>query len=558
VVLRLVVRIEDRTARHLLAEGDNRVGSGADNAIPIAHPTVSKRHAVIRVAGGAIALEDLGSRNGTRVGEQPIAGPCALSVGETLHFGSVAATLEDVPRDDVEPAVRLSAGPRVEPERDRPPGSTAGQGSLRAFTLDALPALLRQLADQAGPARMAQAAGAALFEALPCASVELVSAERGGVLFTARREELSERFSLAESANDRVKVRVAFVHESFAKAFAPLLETAALLVSLADRRGPQPRSSPPASPPLPEPASLAPRVRAIYADAARVAAGDVSVLILGESGTGKELLARYLHAASARAARPFVALNCAALPGDLLEAELFGIEQAVATGVDARPGKFELADGGTLFLDEIGDMARETQAKILRVLQEGEVYRLGARSPRSARVRVVAATNRELAALREEALRRDLYHRIADWTVELPPLRERCVDIPNLAAHFLAREAQRRGLRAEGISRRALELLVEYPWPGNVRELEREMARATLFLEEGQLLESAHLRLPARPATGPRSLEGTLAEVERREILAALQEHGADVAAAASSLGLGRSTLYRRMRALGLEPGRSA
>jgi two-component system response regulator AtoC len=299
-----------------------------------------------------------------------------------------------------------------------------------------------------------------------------------------------------------------------------------------------------------------PAVRKVYADAVRVARGDVGALISGESGTGKEVLARYLHAASPRAGRAFVALNCAALPRDLLEAELFGIERGVATGVEARPGKFELAHEGTLFLDEIGDMSLETQAKLLRVLQERTVHRLGGVAPRPADTRVVAATNRDMKGLlAEHAFREDLYFRIATWTAELPPLRERRPDIPGLAAHFLSREASRLGVKVAGISRAALDRLVAHEWPGNVRQLENEMARAVLFLADGELLDTGRLSpeiRSANPLSRGGRLEDTLAHVEREEIRKALEAEDGDVGKAAERLGLGRSTLYRRMKQLGL------
>jgi transcriptional regulator with PAS, ATPase and Fis domain len=259
------------------------------------------------------------------------------------------------------------------------------------------------------------------------------------------------------------------------------------------------------------------------------------------------VLARLLPAGSTRRDAAYAALNSAALPRDLLEAELFGIEEKVATGVAARPGKFELADGGTLFLDEIGDMAPETQARILRVLQEGEVHRLGGLRPRPARVRVVAATNRDVRGmLAEGSFRGDLYHRIADWTVTLPPLRQRRADIANLAAWFLGEEASRLGLAIGGISRAALAMLERYSWPGNIRQLQREMGRVALFLEPGQLVESSHLDAEIRASNEPSgggTLRERLIEVERREIRAALAACGGDISAAARQLGLGRSTL---------------
>ncbi|MCB1056284.1 MAG: sigma 54-interacting transcriptional regulator, partial [Acidobacteria bacterium] len=252
-----------------------------------------------------------------------------------------------------------------------------------------------------------------------------------------------------------------------------------------------------------------------------------------------------------------VALNCAALPDDLLEAELFGVERGVATGVEARAGKLEQAHGGTLFLDEIGDMAPATQAKILRALQEGEVYRLGGREPRPARVRVISATHRDLEAMLAAGdFRADLYHRIAGWEVTLPPLRRRRADIGNLAAFFLEREAAALGVRPAGISRAAVVALEAFPWAGNIRQLQTEIARAVLFLGDGDLLDTALLS-PAvrasRPGEGSTTgLKATLEAVERDEIELALRAARGSVLQAAERLGLPQSTLYRRIKALGL------
>jgi transcriptional regulator with PAS, ATPase and Fis domain len=287
-----------------------------------------------------------------------------------------------------------------------------------------------------------------------------------------------------------------------------------------------------------------------------VARGDVGVLVTGESGTGKEVLARYLHAASRRSEGPFIALNCAALPRDLLETELFGIERGVATGVEARPGRFELAHGGTLFLDEIGDMALETQAKILRVLQEGSVHRIGGSTVKKADVRIVAATNRDMRGLLEtRQFREDLYYRVATWRVELPPLRRRRADIPNLAVFFLSRAAARHGVHVRGISQSALDRLVADDWPGNIRQLENEMARAVLFLADGDLLDTGRLQFEPGAAGGgapPTRLSDILEQAERSAIAAALESCSGDVEKAADRLGTARSTLYRRIKALGL------
>jgi two-component system response regulator HydG len=349
----------------------------------------------------------------------------------------------------------------------------------------------------------------------------------------------------------------------------PLAEIVTRLVALEyprdDAGNSQLATDPTAPVPLPEPTTVDPTLRRIYEEARRVARGDVGILISGESGTGKELLAKFIHASSRRADSRLVALNCAALPQDLLEAELFGIERGVATGVEARTGRFEQAHGGTLFLDEIGDMAPATQAKILRVLQEGEVYRLGSNSPRPAHVRVIAATNRDLVKMVEQgSFRLDLYHRVADCRFTLPPLRERLADLPNLAAHFLVRSAQEQNVQVRGVSKAALEALMRFSWPGNVRQLEREMARAALFLESGELLQTRHLhdelaQGSARGSTASpggstaRSLKDRLESYERGVVTETLLRHDGNVRSAAEELGIGRTTLYRRIQELEIE-----
>ena len=559
--LRLIVQSEDRPQRFPLAEGSNRLGSSTSCDVRIAHPSVSRRHAVIHVRGHRAEIEDQGSRNGTRIDGKKILSRQPLAIGEPVVFGAVSTVLEEVSEKDLEPAVSFTPPPAdsVGPTDDSTT-ATAAIGATRVFALKVLPDLLTRLANRSGPVTMSQAVGAALFETLPCLAVEILSLPGQGVLFSARNEEVEGPWPHeATATNDRVSVRATLVHPNHVRSYAPLIETGALLIELADAAEPSGRLRPIRVKPLalPEPPTVVPEVRQIYADAGRVARGNVSVLIRGASGTGKEVLARYLHASSLRAEGAFVALNCAALPRDLLESELFGIERGVATGVESRPGKFEMAAGGTLFLDEIGDMALETQARILRVLQEGEVYRLGGQEPRSADVRVVAASHRDLEAMQQEgSFRSDLYHRIADWTVRIPRLRERRADVPNLAAHFLAREVQRRGLAVAGISRGAMELLEAYEWPGNIRQLEREMARAALFLESGELLESSHLQKVIRQTAAPAaSLKERLERVERREIRQALARHEGSVSAAAKELQIGLSTLYRRMRDLGVEAG---
>ncbi|HWN43782.1 MAG TPA: sigma-54 dependent transcriptional regulator, partial [Thermoanaerobaculia bacterium] len=312
--------------------------------------------------------------------------------------------------------------------------------------------------------------------------------------------------------------------------------------------------------PVPPPPGLGAEMSRIYRSAGKVARGDVPILILGESGSGKEVLARWVHARSRRASGPFLALNCAALPRELLEAELFGIERGVATGVEARPGLLERASGGTLFLDEIGDMAPETQAKVLRVLEGTSVYRVGGRAPVQVDVRFVAATNRGLESLVEEGgFRRDLFHRLAAFQVTLPPLRTRREEIPSLAARFFHRELERNGLSSPGISRAALGALVGYSWPGNVRELQNEIAKAALLLEPGEPLDLQHLSDRVRgpvPAPGTRppllTLEEAVHQAEREAFSVALSAAGGDAGCAMELLGVSRTTWYRKIKELGL------
>ena len=530
------------------------IGSALECDLRLSHPTVSRRHAELSLAEGEVWVHDLDSSNGTFLDSRRVE-HASVPPGCPIAFGSVALVLEAVPDLEVEPAVTFDL-PAALPA---PPAATTARARvLDEFAFDHLPALVRKVVEGADATAVAQAGGAGLFTALPCLEVSITT-EGGGVLFEARRDSAADGPGApAVARSGLLRVSAVFAHANSAAMFAPLVRAVADLAHLAGDREPlRAPEAEPLSPRLPEPPSIVPEVQRLYAEAARVARGDVGVLICGESGTGKEVLARFIHAGSRQARGPFVALNCAALPRDLLETELFGIERGVATGVEARAGKFELAHGGTLFLDEIGDMALETQARILRVLQEGEVCRIGGAAPRKAAVRVVAATNRDVDVLRSEGrFREDLYYRIATWVAEVPPLRRRREDIPNLAAHFLMRAAASRELRVQGISRAAMDALAACEWPGNVRQLEKEMGRAVLFLSDGDLLDTGRLG-PAVGRSSPSaagSLDALLERVERQAIAKALQTAGGDVERAAEALGLSRSTLYRRMKQLAIAP----
>lgn len=289
-----------------------------------------------------------------------------------------------------------------------------------------------------------------------------------------------------------------------------------------------------------------PAMRHVLELVRRVAAADVSVLVRGESGTGKERVARLIHALSARRRGPFLPLNCAAVPETLLEAELFGIEAGVATGVTARVGKFELADGGTLFLDEVGDLSPVLQAKLLRVVQEREVERVGGRGAVKVDVRLITATNRNLQAMMEAGeFRRDLYYRLRVVELLLPPLRHRREDIPLLAHHFLRLHGTRLGRPRVTLTRGALEVLLRHDYPGNVRELENVL-EAAVAMCPSERVEVADVRLALGTGELHDSRTGdTLDEVARAHVQRVLHVQHGNRAAAARALGIDRSTLYR-------------
>jgi DNA-binding NtrC family response regulator len=307
-----------------------------------------------------------------------------------------------------------------------------------------------------------------------------------------------------------------------------------------------------------------PAMRETIAAIRRVAAGDTTVLITGETGTGKELAARAVHDLSPRRNAPFVAVNCAALAEGVLESELFGHVRGAFTGaIKDRVGVFEAANGGTIFLDEIGEMSVNLQQRLLRVLQEREVTRVGSSRPQKVDVRTVAATNRDLSELvKEGKFREDLYYRLAVFPITLPPLRERRSDIPLLVEHALSVLRSRRGEGGERLvcSPLAMRLLRNYDWPGNVRQLFGVVERAAVEAEFGRI-EAQHLPVELRPAPrGGLELKEQRyrgaggADEERAAIMSVLEQTGGALAQSAELLGMGRTTLWRKIKQLGLMP----
>jgi DNA-binding NtrC family response regulator len=294
----------------------------------------------------------------------------------------------------------------------------------------------------------------------------------------------------------------------------------------------------------------------------RVAASESRVCILGETGTGKELVARTVHEKSARRNGPFVTLNCAAVPAELMESELFGHEKGAFTGAAARHvGKFEQAHRGTLFLDEIGDMPLAMQAKLLRVLEEGEIERVGGDRPIRVDVRVVVATHRNLEEqVRQGSFRQDLFHRVYVFPVALPPLRDRLEDIPVLVEHFARQVAEQNGWKTREFALEAIEELKRYSWPGNVRELRNVVERVLLLAPDGTVDDAVVRRaLPQASAGAPTAAlaSGTLAErveaFERETLLEELKRHHHHMTNTAKALGLERSHLYKKCQQLGID-----
>lgn len=301
------------------------------------------------------------------------------------------------------------------------------------------------------------------------------------------------------------------------------------------------------------------RVQEIFELLPDIAESGATVLIQGESGTGKELLARAVHNLSPRRTRPLVTVNCGALPDTLFESELFGHKAGAFTDAKKdKPGRFALADGGSIFLDEIGDVSLAVQPKLLRVLQDGTYEPLGSTEPEQADVRVIAATNKDLAQMVEAGtFRRDLFYRINVVALELPPLRERIEDVPLLVDHFIERFSLLRGKEITGISPDALEVLMRHDYPGNVRELENIIEHAFVMCRSGTI-RKRHLPQRLVPedteAAAPRSFE----ELEASFLRGALERHGWNRAATARDLGIHKTTLWRKMKRLGIAPPPSA
>jgi DNA-binding NtrC family response regulator len=517
--------------------GEVVVGRGSDADVRVEEPRASRRHARLRL-GDEILVEDLGSANGTRVRGRKLepGKPVAVAAGEAIAIGALVlmVQLNRPPSARRAPLSHAELEGRIDWECARGEGTGVGFSVARVAT----------------GARGAAEAAAADLRAVDvvgrCGPGELGLLLPGLVGPPALKA--ARAFAAAASAGpSEVRVGVATYPQDGRNA-------AALLARAGERAEVSPSDAPAPVTCVEE------SMQRLYALASRAAAGTIGVVILGETGVGKDVLARWIHDASPRAARPFVAVNCAALSESLLESELFGHERGAFTGAaQPKEGLLETAPGGTVFLDEVGELPPATQAKLLRVVETREVLRVGGVRARKVDVRFVAATNRDLEAdVARGAFRRDLYFRLNGMTLSIPPLRERPRDLPLLAAAFvkaLARGAGRR--RAPTLSEGALAALGAHAWPGNVRELRNVLERALLLCDDDAITE-AHLPTESFATASEPPPPADVAEpssepaAERARILAALAACGGNQSRAAKQLGISRKVLLARLDAYGV------
>jgi DNA-binding NtrC family response regulator len=579
--------------------GESTIGSvtGSDVVLPV--KGVSKRHARLVLGEDGLLLEDLGSRNGTLANGVRIQ-RSRLQPGDEVRIGPVVLRLEEVEPDDTDLAFVVPRGNA--PVIGLPPSDTTSiavderGGAGLAIVEGVLVRLsVRPEPDVSGALGRLRtelgARGAVLFEQTGSATVVLVGT--GEVPDLTLHRGFHEVARAADGASggvaaaslpgdppiccalrtgpalDRLGLAV------LGKLRLPPSEAERLLrvlLSLTDLFRPRPlheddRPVGAGERGLVFPEGYvpgdSPAMTSLYAQMRPLLQGDLPVLLLGETGVGKEYLAHILHGSSRRHAGPFVAVNCAAIPAELLEAEMFGIGKGVATGVAERVGKFQLAQGGTLFLDEIAEMPLALQSKLLRALQEREVQPVGG-APVAVDIRVVAATNSDLERRMDDNLfRRDLYYRVAGYALRVPPLRQRKEDIPALVEDFARGFARETGKAVRGVTVKALRALVDYAWPGNVRELEHEVRRLVYLCPAGQAIESSMLSEhlvatrraddpPAAEASASLELEGSVSRLERRLIQEALSRTGGNRTQAARLLAVSRNGLAIKMERLGI------
>ena len=522
-MLRLVARYDARVRLFTLTQPAASIGTAEDNDFVLPFPGVSRHHARMEHVDHGAVLVDLGSKNGLVVHGQRLA-QVLLRPGEEVRLGRARMTLEDISSADAELGLALAEALTAAglPATTSTFLLSAHGGSaavaLRFVRETGLEPLVPGEDPRLDTAR--EALGAETLLLFHSAVGDLVLVDCRGPIPPAAILPALAHAGLdpgATTLSDQGSGRSLVVAEGsgslrLAAVFAP--ETAAVapwqedfLSYLAARLAPE---RAPAEPTRPRPRlelpphmvlGEAPASRTLLREIEVTARSRLDVLLLGETGTGKELTARAIHLSGPGSRGPFVAVNCAAIPAELAEAELFGVQKRVATGVDPRPGLFAQARGGTLFLDEVGELPPAIQAKLLRVLEEREIHPLGAAAPKKIDLRVISASNRDLAAAAAQGgFRLDLYYRLRRLEIRLPALRDRREDLPRLIAVFTGRAAAREGKRILGVSRRALDILLEHPWRGNIRELKSVIDRAVLHCLDGGIVESNLLALDDLPS----------------------------------------------------------
>ena len=605
---RLRVEVGGEMRIFVVRRGDTTIGALPENDLSFELEGLSRRHAILREDEGVLTIEDLESKNGTFVDGVRIS-RAELAAGSCVDLPGVTIRVEKTDPEDQEVAISLegcepSPSPhpitpsRVAPvgrrKTDEPPRWIELVNELGAAVLGAedpvMTDFLGKLVQGIG------ATGACLFEWHDKGAAAILAIwDQGQVV--PPLDQLDEVCAGASAAGREQAVVASFLLGeerplAVAVASSPALSTRGLLLwgdfphrpastpllelVLRLTLNPQPEHIaidwPPAAgsaPPLLFPdghvVGKSAAMMAVYEQLQALVQGDIPVLISGETGVGKEHIARILHLSSKRRNGPFQIVHCAAIPADLLEAELFGIEKGVATGVTGRKGTFELAAGGIVFLDEISEMPPPLQAKMLRVLQCREVQPVGAGSPRPIDVRILAATNSNPEQLiRDSRFRRDLYFRIAGFNLSVPPLQQRREDIPALVEDFLRRSSAEVGKRIRGISVKALRALVFAPWPGNVRQLELEVRRLVYMCPSGHAIDSTMLpadvlapsprtEIDAADTCASLDLDGRVADLERQLVVIALARTKGNRAKAARLLGVSRNGLLLKMERLGIQ-----
>ncbi|MFW6175583.1 MAG: sigma 54-interacting transcriptional regulator, partial [Acidobacteriota bacterium] len=513
-MLRVTVRCGDEVRHFPAPDRQVRLGSSPDNDLVLPFPGVSRRHAVLDPHPSGLVLSDLRSKNGIWLQGSRV-DRVELRTGREVRLGRAALSLETVSTSEAVAAIRTGDA-HPQPAGSPPAETVRVRAAAGSGTPEALVGFLRWIegaqAHGAGPdarellVHSRQVLGArTLAWVRRCGEGEISFREVVGSTPDGQAIESALRGRDLPILQSEIPGRGGeLVVAAFEDAEVGQAAWKRELLEYVGESLPAEASNGGATPPPPEPARelVLPRglvlgpsraSQALRRQLRAVALCRADVLVQGESGTGKELLARAVHASGPGSDGPFVAVNCAALPVDLLESELFGILPRVATGVDARDGKFVQADGGTLLLDEIGEMPLALQAKLLRVLQEREVVPVGGARCRPIDVRVVSSTNRDLLDLIDQGtFRADLYYRLRPLEIRVPPLRDRPEDLAELVGAFVRRAAESEGNPVQGISHRALDLLARHRWPGNVRELKQEIDRAVLLCPRGGLLESRH------------------------------------------------------------------